>query len=160
MMEALSASQHQEELRPYVEAGIKRAEKLGNRGPVQFGSDGKLTEDILEAFWRTGFYVFENLVDADEIRLLQSDMQSLLDRAPVDNRATTDRLGRPAFGQEFARQVYSLVRPLADPWGGTSKLNGRSPSVTSSNSNGVLTRVSLLIKSDTFFSGSSFSTAR
>ena len=56
------------------------AEKLGNRGPVKFGNDGKLTTDILDAFWRTGFYVFEGLVDKDEIALLQADMQALLDR--------------------------------------------------------------------------------
>lgn len=67
---SLSAAEHRENLTPYVEAGIDRAEKLGNRGPVKFGNDGKLTTDILDAFWRTGFYVFEGLVDKDEIALL------------------------------------------------------------------------------------------
>ena len=54
-------------------------------------------------------------------------MDSLLDRAPVDNGATHDHKGRPAFGQEFAKPIYSLIRPLADPWGGTKALNGRHP---------------------------------
>ncbi|MDC0068815.1 phytanoyl-CoA dioxygenase family protein [Gammaproteobacteria bacterium] len=123
----LTATQHRENLTPYIEAGIDRAAKLGNRGPVTFGNDGKLTADIVDAFRRTGFYVFEGLIDKDEIALLQADMQSLLERAPVDNDATTDRQGRQAFGQEFARPVYLLVEPLSDPWGGTDVLNGRHP---------------------------------
>ncbi len=123
----LSAAQYRENLQPYVDAGMQRAAQLGNRGPAKFGGDGKLTADILQAFQRTGFYVFEGLVDQDEIELLRADMQSLLDRAPTDNGAATDRHGRPAFGQEFARPVYSMIRPLSDPWGGTGLLNGRHP---------------------------------
>ena len=126
-MKSVSASQYQASLEAYVDQGMQRAASLGNRGPVRFGADGKLSPDILEAYWRTGFYVFEGLIDQGEVQLLRQDMQSLLDRAPVDNGATVDRLGRPAFGQEFARSVYSLIRPLADPWGGTDKLNGRHP---------------------------------
>lgn len=126
-MNELTATEYNESLRDYVDAGIKRANRLGNRGPARFRDDGKLTPDIMEAYRRTGFYVFEGLVDPNEIRLLQDEMQSLLDRAPVDNGASTDHKGRPAFGQEFARPVYSMIRPLADPWGGTDKLNGRHP---------------------------------
>jgi ectoine hydroxylase-related dioxygenase (phytanoyl-CoA dioxygenase family) len=126
-MSALTASEYHESLKPYIKAGVERAAILGNRGPVKFGNDGKLTSGILEAYSRTGFYVFEGLVQSDEIEHLQHDMQSLLERAPIDNRATVDRQGRPAFGQEFARSVYSLIRPLTDPWGGTDKLNGRHP---------------------------------
>jgi len=126
-MSTVTASKYNEVQQDYVDAGIKRASKLGNRGPVRFGKDGKLAKDIVDAYRRTGFYVFENLVDADEIRLLQKEAEMLLDRAPVENGATTDHLGRPAFGLEFARPVYTLVRPLSDPWGGTEKLNGRHP---------------------------------
>ena len=126
-MNTITASKYNEDQQTYVDAGIERASKLGNRGPVRFEQDGTLAQDILDAYWRTGFYVFENLVDADEIRLLQKEAEMLLDRAPVDNGATTDQYGRPAFGLEFARSVYTLVPPLSDPWGGTKKLNGRHP---------------------------------
>jgi ectoine hydroxylase-related dioxygenase (phytanoyl-CoA dioxygenase family) len=126
-MNTVTASKYNEDQQTYVDAGIERASILGNRGPVRFEQDGTLAKDILDAYWRTGFYVFENLVDADEIRLLQKEAEMLLDRAPVDNGATTDQHGRPAFGQEFARSVYTLVRPLSDPWGGTKALNGRHP---------------------------------
>ena len=126
-MSTLTATEYAESQQAYIAAGIKRASELGNRGPVKFESDGTLAKEIICAYERTGFYVFENLVNEDEIIQLQNEAQMLLDRAPVDNRATTDRLGRPAFGLEFTKPVYTLIRPLSDPWGGTDKLNGRHP---------------------------------
>ena len=125
--QAQRAEDHAETMESYVEQGTSRSYALGNRGPIAFDSRGKLASHILEAYWETGFYVFEGLVDAAEIELLRSEMNELLDRAPVNNEAMIDRLGRPSFGQEFARPVYFLVKPLSDPWGGTELLNGRHP---------------------------------
>ena len=126
-MTNISASQYEASLGTYIDQGMQTAESLCNRGPIRFDAEGKLAPDILEAYWRTGFYVFEGLINTSEIQLLRDDMESLLDRAPIDNGATVDHQGRPAFGQQFARSVYSLIRPLSDPWGGTGKLNGRHP---------------------------------
>ena len=122
---SISISKYQESQQDYIDAGLARARALGNRGPVRFQRDGSLTSDILEAFWRTGFYVFENMIEESEINVLQRDMDDLLDRAPIDNGASVDHRGRPAFGQQFDRSVYSLIKPLSDPWGGTDVLNGR-----------------------------------
>ncbi|HSG62282.1 MAG TPA: phytanoyl-CoA dioxygenase family protein [Pseudomonadales bacterium] len=126
-MATVSAVQFNEMMKPYVEAGKERARQLGNRGPVRFDAKGRLAEEIIQAYQRTGFYVFEGLVDPSETALLQEEIQDLLERAPVDNGAELDKYGRPAFGREFARPVYTLIKPLSDPWGGTSALNGRHP---------------------------------
>ena len=123
----MKASEYTSTQTDYVNEGVQRAQELGNRGPVRFDAAGKLHPDILEAYWRTGFYVFENLVDQAEIQLPRNEIDDLLQRAPIDNGATEDAHGRPAFGQQFARPTYSLIRPLSDPWGGTDKLNGRHP---------------------------------
>ena len=123
----LTARQHAETMTQYVAEGIERAKALGNRGPLKLDSNGKLTPDILDAYDRTGFYIFEGAIKQDEIDLLRADMEWLLDRAPVDNGAEVDHKGRPAYGQEFARPVYSMIQPLTDPWGGTKALNGRHP---------------------------------
>ena len=123
----MKASEYTSTQTDYVNEGVQRAQELGNRGPVRFDAAGNLHPDILEAYWRTGFYVFENLVDQTEIQLLRNEIDDLLQRAPIDNGATEDAQGRPAFGQQFARPTYSLIRPLSDPWGGTDKLNGRHP---------------------------------
>ena len=126
-MKNISVAEFNNNMLNYVKGGIARAKKLNNRGPVRFDADGKLATDILEAYRRHGFYVFEGLVNAEEIALLQEEMHDLLERAPIDNDATVDKHGRPAFGQEFARPVYTLIKPLSDPWGGTEVLNGRHP---------------------------------
>jgi hypothetical protein len=120
-----SADEYTADLTVYANKGKARAIALGNRGPARFKANGQLTDEILDVYWEIGFYVFEGLIDQAEIKLLQSAMADLLDRAPIDNGATIDHKGRPAFGQEFARPVYSLIKPLTDPWGGTAKLNGR-----------------------------------
>ena len=123
----MKASEYQLAQQSYVSDGMARALALGNRGPLRFDQQGRVHEEILEAYWRTGCYVFENVIDPAEIKLLQTEIESLLARAPVDNGASEDAQGRPAFGQEFARPIYSLIPPLTDPWGGTDKLNGRHP---------------------------------
>ena len=123
----MKASEYKSAQTEYVNAGIERARALGNRGPVRFDAAGRLHPEILDAYWRTGFYVFEGLVDGAETQLLRGEIEELLQRAPTDNGATEDAQGRPAFGQQFARPTYSLIRPLSDPWGGTDKLNGRHP---------------------------------
>ena len=127
MKERMTAVAHAEAMATYAEEGLKRAEALGNRGPLRLGRDGRLVPEILEAYERTGFYVFENVIHGAELSALRDELEALLERAPVDNGATVDRHGRPAFGQEFARPVFSLIRPLVDPWGGTPALGGRHP---------------------------------
>ena len=123
----VNATDYQLAQQGFVREGVDRALALGNRGPLKFDQDGGLHEEIIDAYWRTGFYVFENVIDPAEIKLLQTEIESLLARAPVDNGALEDAQGKPAFGQEFARPIYSLIPPLTDPWGGTDKLNGRHP---------------------------------
>ena len=53
----------------YMRNGEKRALSLGNRGPVRFDESGKLHEDILEAYWRCGFYVFEGVLSLSLIHI-------------------------------------------------------------------------------------------
>ena len=126
-MAELSAQDHADELTEYCADGTQRALGLGNRGPIRRQADGRLSQDILDAYWTHGFYVFENLVDQAEIALLREEFDRLIDGAPVDNGEVLDAHGRTAIGQEFARPVYTLIRPLSDPWGGTELLGGRHP---------------------------------
>ncbi len=112
----------------YIADGIRRGEKIGNRGPAEFDDNGYLKASILEAFKEYGFYVFEGLVDQEEIAALRRDVQALLDRAPTGKDARTDAQGRPAFGTGFRRSPFTFVKPLSDPWGGTDLLGGRHPS--------------------------------
>ena len=110
----------------YFEAGAARARALGNRGPLRFDADGALAADTRAAIDELGFYVFEGLVDADELAEFDAEFQALLARTPRTQDADTDRLGRPV---DPAAPLPQLLwsKPLADPWGGTALLNGRHP---------------------------------
>ena len=64
-----TAEEHAKSLESYISEGENLAKDLGNRGPVCFDEHGKLEEEILEAYWRTGFYVFEGVIEQSEIGL-------------------------------------------------------------------------------------------
>ena len=58
-----NATDYQLAQQGFVREGVDRALALGNRGPLKFNEDGGLHEEIIDAYWRSGFYVFENVVD-------------------------------------------------------------------------------------------------
>ena len=109
-----------------MQAGVARAEELGNRGPVRL-EGGKLADEILDAYWEHGFYVLEGVVGAAEIAELRSDMADVLARAPVARGAEVDGQGRPALGAEFKKPTFTFIKPLSDPVGGTNLVGGRHP---------------------------------
>ena len=111
----------------YFADGEERALALGNRGPIRFDAEGRIHPDIIDAYWRHGFYVFEGILDASETKALVDDFESVLAQAPTGTRATTDRQGRPAIGLGFTKPSFRFVKPLSDPNGGTDSTHGRYP---------------------------------
>lgn len=111
----------------YREAGTARALTLGNRGPIRFDADGAIHPVIIDAYRRTGFYVFEGVLSQAELDDIERDVADLLDRAPVSKGATLDRHGRPALGTDCEARNITWVRPLSDPLGGTDAAHGRHP---------------------------------
>jgi hypothetical protein len=85
-------------MQAYLAEGERKAFRLGNRGPIRFDANGRLTQDILDAYWRVGFYVFEGVLKADELADIERDFKDILDRLPVTKEATVDKHGRPASG--------------------------------------------------------------
>lgn len=123
----LTRNVHAKRLDAYGREGLRRAQDIGNRGPVRLDAEGRLHPDILAAYWRHGYYVFEGVVDAREVEALRRDAGNMLERAPVSPGARVDAQGRPALGIDAAREVYTIIRPLSDPQGGTSINGGRHP---------------------------------
>jgi hypothetical protein len=111
----------------YQRLGTERALALGNRGPIRFTDGGKLHPEILEAYHRCGCYVFEGVIEAQELRELRADIEMMLDRAPASKGSLVDADGRPALGSEFERDSYLWIAPLSDPVGGTEANGGRHP---------------------------------
>ncbi len=124
----LTRDEHAAAMADYVRDGEERAQAAGNRGPLRFDDAGNVHPDILAAYWKHGFYVFESVVSVGEIDELRADVAEMIERAPVRRGAAVDAKGRPALGRDFAIEPYLMIRPLSDPWGGTNKLGGRHPS--------------------------------
>jgi|TARA_B110000116_G_C16760103_1_gene547946 hypothetical protein len=111
----------------YMEEGTARALAMNNRGPVRFTADGKLDPEILDSYWRHGFYIFENFCGADELNDIAKDVTEIQDRAPVTKESPVDKHGRPALGADLKGRSYRMVKPLSDPMGGTDANYGRHP---------------------------------
>ena len=114
-------------MRDYMAEGEKRAYALGNRGPIRFTADGRVHPDILEAYWRCGFYVFEGVLKPDELADIEADLHDIQARLPVEKGAAVDTLGRPAMGTGLEAPTLFWARPLSDPFGGTDLAGGRHP---------------------------------
>ncbi len=114
-------------MQAYLRAGEERAAALGNRGPIRFTKAGDLHPDIVDAYWRCGFYVFEGVLKPDELADIERDLHDILERLPIEKGAAVDRKGRPALAADCEAPTLHWARPLADPFGGTSIANGRHP---------------------------------
>jgi hypothetical protein len=111
----------------YREEGEQRALALGNRGPLRLDEQGRVHQEILDAYRRCGFYIFESVLAQDELDDIERDVAELLERAPVTKGATVDRYGRTALGVNCEARNISWVKPLTDPIGGTDAAHGRHP---------------------------------
>ena len=110
-----SEAAEREAHRVYCADGAARAQLLGNRGPVRFGSDGKLAPDIVEAYERNSFYVFENVVGAQELAEFRAEFHAVHENCPAQQGSSVDRHGRPT---RYPPAEYSMQPPLSDPLGG------------------------------------------
>jgi hypothetical protein len=114
-------------MRAYLREGERRAYALGNRGPIRLAAGGKLHPDILDAYWRCGFYVFEGVLRPEELADIQADLRVILDRLPSEKDSPVDAKGRPALGVDNAAPTLFWSKPLGDPFGGTALAGGRHP---------------------------------
>ena len=114
-------------MRAYCEAGERRALALDNRGPIRFTADGELHPKIVEAYGRCGFYVFEGVLQPDELADIEADFQDIRSRLPTEQGSEVDARGRPALGLGHEGLNLVWAKPLSDPVGGTKAAHGRYP---------------------------------
>ena len=114
-------------MQAYLRDGEERAFALGNRGPIRYTYEGQIHPEILEAYWRCGFYIFEGVIDSDELQDIEADLHDILDRLPAEKGSLVDTKGRPALGADCEAPTLFWSKPLADPFGGTDLANGRHP---------------------------------
>ena len=114
-------------MQTYMREGEKRAFASGNRGPVRYTADGEIHPDIMEAYWRFGFYVFEGVLGPEELEDIDADLREIMGRLPVEKGSPVDAKDRPALGTDCEAPTLFWSKPLADPFGGTDLANGRHP---------------------------------
>ena len=101
------------------------ARAMSNRSPLELDEQGNISQDILDEYWEQGFYVFENVIDSQEMAELRAEFNELLQRVPRDSSADTDCRDRPLEFDETERKLFRFAKPLSDPYGGTDVTNSR-----------------------------------
>ena len=114
----------------YRADGTARAMAMDNRGPIRYDANGKLHPDILDAYSRAGFYVFEDVLGEAERADLERDVADILDRAPVAKDAKLDKhrnilsfffvrsmISRGYINMLHIKTKYNFVDILTKHWG-------------------------------------------
>ena len=114
-----------EEMRRYLIEGEQTALAMDNRGPIRFDAEGKLAPEILDAYSRHGFYVFEGVLDAAELEDIKADLDAMRETFPTEPGAELSRAGQPALGVGHEAPSLLWSKPLGDPLGGTDLARGR-----------------------------------
>ncbi|MBU3003803.1 phytanoyl-CoA dioxygenase family protein [Paraglaciecola arctica] len=113
------------QMKQYLLEGQKKALELENRGPIKFDNHGNLHSDILETYSKYGFYIFENVMEQDEIDDIKADLDELKRRFPVASDAKLNSYNEPGLGTDCKAPNLLWAKPLGDPLGGTPIANGR-----------------------------------
>lgn len=114
-----------EEMKRYLIEGTEAAMQLPNRGPVKFDEKGNLAQDIREAYSKYGFYIFEGVLQEEELEDIKADLDNMKTQFPVAPDAKVNANGQPALGADCQAPNLIWSKPLGDPLGGTQIANGR-----------------------------------
>jgi len=114
-----------EAMKAYLINGEKNALALGNRGPITFDENGNLSSTIKEAYSKNGFYIFESVLNNEEVEDIKEDLENLRQQFPTGPESTLNAKGEPAMNAESKSLTLVWSKPLGDPLGGTELANGR-----------------------------------
>ena len=112
-------------MRTYLLEGQATALALPNRGPLRFTESGALAEEIRAAYSEYGFYVFENVLSAEELEDIKADLDTMRAEFPTGPESQVNAAGEPALGADAKALTLVWSKPLGDPLGGTELANGR-----------------------------------
>ena len=112
-------------MRTYLLDGQATALALPNRGPLRFTESGALAEEIRAAYSEYGFYVFENVLSAEELEDIKADLDTMRAQFPTGPESQVNAAGEPALGADAKALTLVWSKPLGDPLGGTELANGR-----------------------------------
>ena len=112
-------------MRTYLLEGQAAALALPNRGRLRFTESGALADEIRAAYSEYGFYVFENVLSAEELADIKADLDTMRAHFPTGPESQVNAAGEPALGADAKALTLVWSKPLGDPLGGTELANGR-----------------------------------
>ena len=112
-------------MRDYLVEGERNAYLINNRGEIRFDDNGDLAQDILDAYSKYGFYVFEGVLAEDELDDIKTDLHAIREAYPSEPNGKLTKDGKPALGADCLGPNLVWSKPLGDPLGGTALANGR-----------------------------------
>ena len=112
-------------MRNYLIEGERKAYLLDNRSAIRFDKQGNLAEDILTAYSKYGFYIFEGVLAQEELQDIEKDLDSIRESYPSEPNGKLTKDGKPALGADCLGPNLVWSKPLGDPLGGTALANGR-----------------------------------
>ena len=112
-------------MRAYLLEGQAAALALPNRGPLRFTESGALADEIRAAYSEYGFYVFENVLSAEELEDIKADLDTMRAQFPTGPESQVNAAGEPALGADAKALTLVWSKPLGDPLGVTELANGR-----------------------------------
>lgn len=115
----------EEAMKTYLTEGHKLGVSLPNRGPIRFDEQGNLAPEILAHYSQYGFYIFENVLQEDELADIRAELDTMRDAFPIHPEAKVSKSGQPALGSECQAPNLIWSKALGDPLGGTAIANGR-----------------------------------
>lgn len=68
---------------------------------MRFDDNGRLTQDILDAYREHGFYVFTGVLSQQETDELRGELDEIVDNAPIARDNPVDKQGRPSAFAEY-----------------------------------------------------------
>jgi hypothetical protein len=114
-----------EAVKQYLINGEQNALALDNRGPIKFDQNGNLSSLIKEAYSKYGFYIFQGVLNSDEVEDIKEDLENLRQQFPTGPESKLNAKGEPAMNAESQSLTLLWSKPLGDPLGGTELANGR-----------------------------------
>jgi len=114
-----------EAVKQYLINGEQNALALDNRGTITFDKNGNLSSLIKEAYSKYGFFIFEGVLNSEEIEDIKEDLENLRQQFPTGPESKHNAKGEPAMNAESQSLTLLWSKPLGDPLGGTELANGR-----------------------------------
>ena len=103
-------------MRSYLLEGQAAALALPNRGQLRFTESGTLTEAIRVAYSEYGFYVFENVLSAEELDDIKADLDTMRAQFPTGPESPVNAAGEPALGADAKALTLVWSKPLGTHW--------------------------------------------